>query len=278
MSSAGDRQCSSRTSQAPDPSQLYEDVKIEISDGGTSEVSGICVKKEETLEFNIYNHGNNFENPPEVLSIKEEDPDNQDYLYTNIQRCQDEEYLKPCKSGDNKHDLHLPSKSSSKKPTLSDTLTSDNSNNDDQKEIHHCPERGTNFGHQSALQKHEQVHIREKPYRCSQCGMSFTHQRALLRHQRIHTGAKPYQCSQCGKSFIHQCNLQLHQRIHTGEKPYHCSLCGKLFTQKSHLQEHQRIHTGEKPYQCSQCGKSFTQMGHLQQHKRIHTGEKLYHC
>ncbi|XP_060784375.1 histone-lysine N-methyltransferase PRDM9-like isoform X1 [Neoarius graeffei] len=84
MSSAGDGQCSSRTSQSPDPSQLYEDVKIEISDGGTSEVSGVCVKKEETLELNIYNLENNLENPPEVLAVKEEDPDNKYYLYCEV--------------------------------------------------------------------------------------------------------------------------------------------------------------------------------------------------
>ncbi|XP_060754371.1 histone-lysine N-methyltransferase PRDM9-like isoform X2 [Neoarius graeffei] len=49
--------------------------------GGMSEV---CVKKEETLELKIYNHGDDLGNPPEVLSIKVEDPDNKDYLYTPV--------------------------------------------------------------------------------------------------------------------------------------------------------------------------------------------------
>ncbi|XP_053089825.1 histone-lysine N-methyltransferase PRDM7 isoform X1 [Pangasianodon hypophthalmus] len=84
MSSAGDRQRSSRKSRAPDPapSQLCEDVKTETSDGGTFDVSE--VKKEETLELNIYNHGDDADNTPEVISIKEENPDNKDYLYCEI--------------------------------------------------------------------------------------------------------------------------------------------------------------------------------------------------
>ncbi|XP_060789181.1 zinc finger protein ZFP2-like isoform X1 [Neoarius graeffei] len=84
MSSAGDRQHSFRKSQAPDPLQLYEDMKTESSDEGTSEVSEVCVKKEETLELNIYNHGDDLDNPSDVLSLKGEDPDNKDYLYCEV--------------------------------------------------------------------------------------------------------------------------------------------------------------------------------------------------
>ncbi|MCI4392305.1 hypothetical protein PGIGA_G00144440 [Pangasianodon gigas] len=78
MSSAGDRQHSSRKSLAPDSarSQLCEDMKTETSDG---ETKGI-VKKEETLELSISNHGNDLNNTPEVISIKEEEADNKVYL------------------------------------------------------------------------------------------------------------------------------------------------------------------------------------------------------
>ncbi|KAF4086688.1 hypothetical protein AMELA_G00087250 [Ameiurus melas] len=86
MRSAGNRPRSSRKSRAPDPapSQLCEDVKTETSDGGTSEASEVCVKKEETLELNIYNHGDDFNTTPEVISIKEEDADNKDSLYCEV--------------------------------------------------------------------------------------------------------------------------------------------------------------------------------------------------
>lgn len=40
----------------------------------------VWVKKEETLELNMYNHGDDFDNTPEVIAIKEEDADNEDYL------------------------------------------------------------------------------------------------------------------------------------------------------------------------------------------------------
>ncbi|XP_060799622.1 histone-lysine N-methyltransferase PRDM9-like [Neoarius graeffei] len=49
--------------------------------GGTSEVR---VKKEETLELNIYNYGDDLDNPPEGVSVKVEDPDNKDYLYCEV--------------------------------------------------------------------------------------------------------------------------------------------------------------------------------------------------
>ncbi|XP_060794676.1 histone-lysine N-methyltransferase PRDM9-like [Neoarius graeffei] len=82
MSSGGDRQHSSRKSQGADSahSQLCEDVKTETKDGGTE----VCVKKEETLDLNICNHEDNCKNRPEVMAIKEEETDNEDYLYCEV--------------------------------------------------------------------------------------------------------------------------------------------------------------------------------------------------
>lgn len=54
-------------------------MKTETSDGGTSTVKEVCVMKEEILELNIYNHRDDLSNPPELLSIKKDDPD-KDYL------------------------------------------------------------------------------------------------------------------------------------------------------------------------------------------------------
>ncbi|XP_060773360.1 histone-lysine N-methyltransferase PRDM9-like isoform X2 [Neoarius graeffei] len=84
MSSAGDSQCSFRKSWAPDSSQLCEDVKTETSDGGIAEPSEVFVKKEEMLELKICGHGDDLAKPPEALSIKEEEPDNKDYLYCEV--------------------------------------------------------------------------------------------------------------------------------------------------------------------------------------------------
>ncbi|XP_060789452.1 histone-lysine N-methyltransferase PRDM9-like isoform X3 [Neoarius graeffei] len=50
----------------------------------TCKASEVCVKKEETLELNIFNHGDDLDNLPEDLSIKVEDPDKNDYLYCEV--------------------------------------------------------------------------------------------------------------------------------------------------------------------------------------------------
>ncbi|XP_060786972.1 uncharacterized protein LOC132892676 [Neoarius graeffei] len=84
MSSAGDRQHFSRKSWAPDPLQLCENMKTEASDGETAETLKVCVKKEETVELNINNRLDSINNPPAVLSIKGEDPDNKDYLFCEV--------------------------------------------------------------------------------------------------------------------------------------------------------------------------------------------------
>ncbi|KAM9501528.1 uncharacterized protein Hap1MRO34_011841 isoform 1-T1 [Clarias gariepinus] len=65
---------------------LSENVKTETSDEGTkvSEVSEVCVIKEETMELTIYNHGDDLDTTPDVISIKEEDLDTNNNLYCEI--------------------------------------------------------------------------------------------------------------------------------------------------------------------------------------------------
>lgn len=55
-------------------------MKTKTLDERIPEASGICVKKEETLELNICNHGDDLDNTPELISIKEEAPDSKDFL------------------------------------------------------------------------------------------------------------------------------------------------------------------------------------------------------
>ncbi|KAM9501898.1 uncharacterized protein Hap1MRO34_014857 [Clarias gariepinus] len=307
MSLAGDRRrfCrKSRTDSAP--SQPCEDVRTETSDGGMSTWSE--VKKEETLELNISSHGDDLHTKPEDISIKKEDPDHEDQLYELVERCHYNESVRQQESAEIKNKLQLPSKTflQSSPPTPCDTLCSDTSPNEIQKEIQHCSDCSKSFGHQNELQIHQCIHTGETQHHCSQCGKSFKQQSDLQQHQRIHTEEKMYCCSQCGKSFNQQSNLKGHQRTHTRGKTYDCSQCGKSFNRHYHLQRHQRIHTGEKlyhcahcemgficqgdlivherthtgekPYHCSHCGKSFTQPNHVQRHQRIHTGDKPYHC
>lgn len=59
--------------------QLCEDTRPETSDGGTAEVLEVRVKKER-LELDISDHEDDLDNTPEVISIKVEDPEHNDYL------------------------------------------------------------------------------------------------------------------------------------------------------------------------------------------------------
>ncbi|KAF5889015.1 histone-lysine N-methyltransferase PRDM9-like, partial [Clarias magur] len=105
MSSAGDSQLSSRSSHVDDPapSQMSEEVKIETSGGGTSGSVGHaplveqqssavqmkltpqdCVKKEETPDLNICNSEKDLNDAPDGSSVKEEETEDNDYLYCEI--------------------------------------------------------------------------------------------------------------------------------------------------------------------------------------------------
>ncbi|KAI5620718.1 histone-lysine N-methyltransferase PRDM9 [Silurus asotus] len=82
LSSAEASQRSSRMPLAPDsaPSLLCGDAKAETSDGG---IEG-NVKKEEMLELSIDNYVINVSNTPNVISVKVEEADHQDFLYCEV--------------------------------------------------------------------------------------------------------------------------------------------------------------------------------------------------
>ncbi|KAF5894027.1 histone-lysine N-methyltransferase PRDM9-like, partial [Clarias magur] len=57
--------------------------KCSTNDGGTAEVFEVRVKKER-LELDISDHEDDLDNTPEVISIKVEDPEHNDYLYCEV--------------------------------------------------------------------------------------------------------------------------------------------------------------------------------------------------
>lgn len=54
-------------------------MKTETADGETVVVPEVCVKAEK-LELDVVSHGDDLDNPSEVLAIKEEEPGNKDDL------------------------------------------------------------------------------------------------------------------------------------------------------------------------------------------------------
>ncbi|KAK7805194.1 hypothetical protein U0070_004320, partial [Myodes glareolus] len=92
-----------------------------------------------------------------------------------------------------------------------------------------------------------------KCYACNQCGKTLSSFNSLQRHQKIHIEERPYKCQQCSKAFRCLNALQSHERIHTGEKPYECKHCGTAFSRLTHLRLHEKVHTGEKHYECKHC-------------------------
>lgn len=169
---------------------------------------------------------------------------------------------------------------------------SDESENDEDKEVHVCqwvdPETGETCG--KYFEKTEDLtnhiitdHIKsgKSSYTChwkgcTRCQKPFSQRQKIIRHLNTHTKHKPFECPICHKKFSLDLMLKQHMRIHTGEKPYKCHLCGKTFKTSSSLTIHLRIHSGDKPMVCNICGKRFNESSNLNKHMKIHF--RKYRC
>ncbi|XP_062977702.1 zinc finger protein 11-like [Elgaria multicarinata webbii] len=145
---------------------------------------------------------------------------------------------------------------------------------------HKCSYCGKVFQAKSVLNRHQQIHIKGKPYKCNVCGKGFAHRYTLAHHQEAHEEEKVYQhkCSLCGKAFRTHSSLRRHQQLHMGSKPYSCDICGKAFTYRYALTNHREIHVEGRSYKCSFCWKAFRTNYSLSRHKRIHMEIRSYQC
>ncbi|XP_068163594.1 zinc finger protein ZFP2-like isoform X2 [Antennarius striatus] len=139
-------------------------------------------------------------------------------------------------------------------------------------------ECGKSFTHVWLMNKHRQIHTRERLYPCAECGKSFTQLQILNRHLLTHSGQRPFQCHDCERSFTQLASLTRHQRTHTGERPYLCPTCSKAFFTHGELVRHQRSHSDLRPFGCPQCPKSFKTKRAQSEHLNTHTGERPFTC
>ncbi|XP_053622482.1 histone-lysine N-methyltransferase PRDM9-like [Plodia interpunctella] len=123
----------------------------------------------------------------------------------------------------------------------------------------------------NSLQRHMQLHNKDRVHECNICQWRFKYNQNLKTHLRLHTGEKPYECNICQRKFNQNWSLKTHLKLHTGEKPYECNICQRKFNQNWLLKRHLRLHTGEKPYECNICQRRFNQNSNLKNHLRIHT-------
>jgi predicted RNA-binding Zn-ribbon protein involved in translation (DUF1610 family) len=100
--------------------------------------------------------------------------------------------------------------------------------------------------------------LRKKPrtasFRCSFCPKMWDSVYALERHENSHTGNKPYKCPECGQRFSQGPNLKVHvESIH--EKTTHmCLICFKFLSTAINLNHHMtKTHAVSLRVQCSRC-------------------------
>ncbi|XP_063152620.1 zinc finger protein 420-like [Candoia aspera] len=145
---------------------------------------------------------------------------------------------------------------------------------------HKCAYCGKAFRTKSTLSRHQQIHIKGKPYKCNICGKAFAYRYTLAHHQEVHLEDQLYQhkCSFCGKAFRTQSALRRHQQLHMDGKPYICNVCGKAFAYRYNLTHHREVHIEGQIHKCSFCWKAFRTSYSLNRHKRIHTETRSYQC
>jgi len=163
---------------------------------------------------------------------------------------------------------------------------------------------GGKFVHQRNLDRHESIHLWEKPFSCSFCDKKFYRKDLLKSHERCHKGKLP-QCNLCRGRFVklkehianihstsnreHFCSVckkgfrmitlvRRHMLTHTDERNYSCQDCGARFPTKNQVKKHMVSHTKETNYICNVCGMKFSRASGLHGHMCVHSGLKPYSC
>ena len=74
--------------------------------------------------------------------------------------------------------------------------------------------------------------------KCNLCNKWFSEQIALQRHMDVHSKNRPYACPVCGWRFKQVHNMKRHLLTHSGAKPFSCDFCDKSYTDNYSLKQH----------------------------------------
>ena len=104
------------------------------------------------------------------------------------------------------------------------------------------------------MNRHELIHLEEKPFSCKFCGQKFSDKGNMRKHERIHTGEKSFSCSYCSLKFKQEKNLFCHEQVHVSkghemitekcsesELPHFCRVCKEVFIGIENLKNHETI-------------------------------------
>ncbi|XP_041472505.1 zinc finger protein 11-like [Lytechinus variegatus] len=163
-----------------------------------------------------------------------------------------------------------------------------------------CLECGKTFVIRSNLNKHLELHAKEKSfenkirydshmtaytegnlpatYECKYCGKTFDQEHRRDYHVRIHTKEKLYKCEHCDMEFIHRGTYNAHVG-NAGPIPLECFKCKQKFACKTLKRRHMtKFHDGF-PFDCQKCGKKFKLESNLNHHKCVRIKEKkAFNC
>ena len=100
------------------------------------------------------------------------------------------------------------------------------------------------------LDRHERIHLWEKPFYCTHCHYQAETGDTLTSHMRTHFQEKPYKCPEpgCHYAFVTSGRLERHSVVHSGEKPFVCQMCDEPFDWSSDLRIHMEEHRVPKAF------------------------------
>ena len=118
-------------------------------------------------------------------------------------------------------------------------------------------------------------HLKVRPFQCKFCQGSFYHNSSLEKHQCIHIRERHFKCK---TSIVSSSTQKTQMCTHISERPYKCETCNSSFKRLSHLNNHFLAHSGERRYKCKICKSTFIQSSSLKRHLFVHSGERLFKC